>query len=485
MKPTIDLPDSRGVGLTPFQAQVVNDVVQGPLPLRKLLIGPPGSGKTYSAFFAAQRIAEGSVAYRILILGPRSHAAMYTNEIAHFITGAFATVVDRRKFREFEAISSDRDKIWPDAIVAVMGMDTARQPDILQSLCTVSWDLVIVEEVHLYGRARWTLLKTLLAKETFRRVLMTTAIPGDKKLASLLKNVPRTEWKSGELVDREGRLIYPEEAVKYKLIVYQNSNEEILLQRNVFQLAKGLARGRLGDVVKSSLYRQALSSPLALDRAIRNLRNRLVHSLPEQLSLWDGDRGNDSLAEDMLISPLDGTILTKANTLWKSKLEAIAQLITLIEQTDSLSTDTKRKALEDFLTVQRIDGLGGQVSVAIICSFQITVHYLYTALSELGFAASAMTGAMTIEERSNALERFRAEKGLLICTTAVLKGVDLRDLRTVVHYDLPASRNELFVRIARSTNAMHYLMKSNAGILPDNLADLGLDIFIPPESIRT
>src|SRR5207249_3523766 len=94
--------------------------------------------------------------HRILIIGPRVLAAIYEHQFGQAVPGKNVTVVDRRKVRELEAAVEQGKPIWPSAITAVIGMDTARQKDVLGHLCSVSWDLVIVEEVHLYGRSRWT-----------------------------------------------------------------------------------------------------------------------------------------------------------------------------------------------------------------------------------------------------------------------------------------------------------------------------------------
>jgi superfamily II DNA/RNA helicase len=56
---------------------------------------------------------------------------------------------------------------------------------------------------------------------------------------------------------------------------------------------------------------------------------------------------------------------------------------------------------------------------------------------------------MTDERRRETISRFEVEGGLLITTTTALKGLELNYVEAAIHYDLPMSPKEFYVRESR------------------------------------
>jgi superfamily II DNA or RNA helicase len=448
---------------TSYQAKLVKDVVDAPVPVRHLLVGAFGVGKTTAAISLAKEIAKANSNYRILIIGPRIMSEMYEQRLTRAVPNARVTVETRRTIRELEATAKEGQPIWPVPLIAVLGMDTARQEDVLRHLRSVSWDLVIIEEVQLFARSRWTLLKTIVADKTFQRVLLISNTSNLKGIASILKNATRTEWLASDLKDRSGQPIFAARRLKFNLVHYRRSDHELALLRGVLELTSELAPTPVGRMVKRTLLRQAGSSPLALERTVRHLRNTLVHGVSETLLTQEVEsaikQGDETLDTDV-------DMAFPERIPWQSKAKALAALEATIEQLESVDTDKKREALEDLLQRLGQDGLVDLRHICVFCSSKATANYLHTVVAERRTKAWLITGENSSEEFNRTLDGFRNDGGVLISTVFALQGLDLRDAQVLIHYDPPANETEMWARVSRTPAAANYILVDESGILP-------------------
>jgi ERCC4-related helicase len=448
------------VELAPYQAKLVRDLLESKIPTRQLLVAPPGFGKTIAAMSLVSSLVRGSPKYRILIIGPGALTGMYAHHLAHTLPTAKIVTITGRAFREMEELTEPRKPVWPLPFVGVIGMDTARRVEVLESLCAVKWDLVICEEVHRFARSRWTLLKTILANDTFNRVLLITATPELKGIASLLRKVVKTEWRGPELKDSSGQPLLPSHLPELKHVVFCRSRDELSVLDNVVSLTNELAENEVGNAVKRWLLRQASSSPLALERTVKNLRNTLAHSTSAIL-LDEKDRSLESIREndelDMDSSSIPG------RSAWTGKVKALQIMSVLLDQIETLDRDTKRESLEGLLESLRRNP-SVQSHICVICSSRATANYLKTAISDRGSKTWIFTTENSPEYLKRELDGFEAQGGVLVCTAAQLKGIELRHVDALIHYDPPASEIELYVRVTRSGRADNYLLKDKTDI---------------------
>jgi ERCC4-related helicase len=467
MNISADMKELRELGLKPYQAELVRDMLDSPLPARRLLVSEPGFGKTVAAMSLAREIARANQNYRILVIAPHVFAAMYTHQYARAVPDMIATVVDRRKLREMEAAVKHDQPVWPSAITAVIGMDTARQKDVLDHICSVKWDLVIVEEVHLYGRSRWTLLKTILSNKAFQRVLLMTTTPNVSSIASLLKGVARTCWVTSEINDWDGQPLFARVAPKCHTVMYRRGDDEIAVVRCLSDLGADLAANPKAQLVRRTLLRQATSSMLALEGSVRSLRNSLVHYAPGILDSPSGtnpfDDGSSGIETDVVLDTPNG--LSRAE--WQNKAHALARLNKLIDLIESVHTDKKRDALRS--VIQRIyeKSQPADLKICVLCSFKVTAHYLQTVLSERVGRVGLLTTDRMLKDYGLVLEQFNKEGGVLISTVTALQGIDLRGTKWIIHYDPPSSAAEMHIRLTRSSTAEHYFLKDESGVLPE------------------
>jgi ATP-dependent RNA helicase DeaD len=90
----------------------------------------------------------------------------------------------------------------------------------------------------------------------------------------------------------------------------------------------------------------------------------------------------------------------------------------------------------------------------VFCKTREAVRHLHAALLERGFSAVALSGELTQNERSNALQSLRDGRArVCVATDVAARGIDLPDLRLVIHADLPNDHETLLHRSGRTGRA--------------------------------
>jgi superfamily II DNA or RNA helicase len=454
----------REIGLRPHQAELVHDILVSIPPVRRLLVAPAGSGKTVAATALAKQIAQDNPKCRILVIGPRM-AAMHEYNLARNVPGLASAVLNRRDLRELEANVTPGQPVWPTSFAAVIGMDTARRQDVYDLLKSVSWDLVILEEVHLFARSRWTLLRRILSEPVFRRVLLITGAYDLTGIASLVRHVPRIDWIAPQLKDWNGQPLFSLREPQIEAVEYRRSKEEVSILRSVKSLTNNLTPGALGSIFKKILIRQGGSSPLALERTVRHLRNALVHNVA--LAELAPEESPRTLVEDGSETDADIQSSSKqARALWRNKALALTVLTRLLEHIDSLRTDTKREALESLLRHLERNADSKPKHLAILCSSRVTASYVQSVVAQSGKMSWLLTADNQPEGIRRILDGFQTEGGILVVTGVALTGIDLRYVEVLIHYDAPSSEAEMHLRLTRSATAKNYILVDTSGVWP-------------------
>jgi ATP-dependent RNA helicase DeaD len=90
----------------------------------------------------------------------------------------------------------------------------------------------------------------------------------------------------------------------------------------------------------------------------------------------------------------------------------------------------------------------------VFCSTRENVRHLHASLVERGFSAVALSGELTQNERTHALQALRDGRArVCVATDVAARGLDLPDLGLVVHADLPNDREALLHRSGRTGRA--------------------------------
>lgn len=104
--------------------------------------------------------------------------------------------------------------------------------------------------------------------------------------------------------------------------------------------------------------------------------------------------------------------------------------------------------------VKLLCALGSEAAI-IFCNFRDTVEQLTDYLNQQGLYAAAYHGALEQDDRERALIRFRnGSVTYLVTTDLAARGLDIPELRHVIHYELPTHETEFTHRNGR-TARMH------------------------------
>jgi ATP-dependent RNA helicase DeaD len=90
----------------------------------------------------------------------------------------------------------------------------------------------------------------------------------------------------------------------------------------------------------------------------------------------------------------------------------------------------------------------------VFCATRDGVRHLHASLLERGFTSVALSGELTQNERTRALQAMRdGQARVCVATDVAARGLDLPDLALVLHADLPTDRANLLHRSGRTGRA--------------------------------
>jgi ATP-dependent RNA helicase DeaD len=90
----------------------------------------------------------------------------------------------------------------------------------------------------------------------------------------------------------------------------------------------------------------------------------------------------------------------------------------------------------------------------VFCATREGVRHLHASLLERGFTSVALSGELTQNERTRALQAMRdGQARVCVATDVAARGLDLPDLGLVIHADLPSGKATLLHRSGRTGRA--------------------------------
>nr|MBC8268013.1 DbpA RNA binding domain-containing protein [Rhodospirillaceae bacterium] len=90
----------------------------------------------------------------------------------------------------------------------------------------------------------------------------------------------------------------------------------------------------------------------------------------------------------------------------------------------------------------------------VFCSTRATVNHMTSRFSNRGFSVVALSGELSQNERTHALQAMRDGRArVCVATDVAARGIDLPNLELVVHADIPKSKETLLHRSGRTGRA--------------------------------
>jgi len=477
----------------PHQIEAVYGYVLQLPRIRFLIADDPGAGKTIMAGLVIKELKLRHQARRILIIVPGHLKDQWRRELKERFEEIF-TIVDRGVM---DALYGEN--VWVRELQVITSLDFAKQDDVLASLASVNFDLVIVDEAHKmaayrYGTkldktGRYRLGEVLSQSATHLLFLTATPHRGDPENFRLFLDLlepgffatPEMLEESisrqdnplfirrvkEDLKDFEGRPLFLPRYVETKpfnLGVESPEEKELYnaLSRYVNQqynkaLQRDNERKRNVAFALVILQRRLASSTYALLRSLLRRQARLQELLQgvrqprqEQNQSFDFEVVEDLSEEERWRLEEIWETLSVAGNLQELERE-IQTLETLIRRARAvIESDTEIKLRHLKEALQELDYKHPGERILIFTESRDTLDYLEKRIQGWGYTTCTIHGGMHLDERIKAEGIFRrGEAQVMIATEAAGEGINLQVCNLMINYDIPWNPNRLEQRMGR------------------------------------
>jgi len=460
--------------------------------IRFLIADDPGAGKTIMAGLIIKELKLRHQAQRILIVVPGHLKDQWRRELKDRFEEPFA-IVDRSFMDAFYG-----ENVWNRELQIITSLDFAKQEDIIASLASIHFDLIIVDEAHKmsayrYGEkldktSRYRLGETL--SDICNHLLFLTATPhrGDPENFRLFLDLlepgffATTEMVAEsiksqdnplfirrikeDLKDFEGKPLFLPRYVSTKsfnLGVESHPEKELYnaLSRYVNeQYNKALTKDKRRNVAFALviLQRRLASSTYALFKSLERRKRRLedllqgaIQSGKNEVSGYDLDAVEDLNEEERWKQEEVWETLSVAEN--RQELEAeLFTLANLIQQAKAIletdpPTEVKLRHLKSSLQELQHEYPGSKI--LIFTESRDTLDYLGRCIIKWGYSICTIHGGMKLEERIKAEADFKNEAQIMVATEAAGEGINLQFCNLMINYDIPWNPNRLEQRMGR------------------------------------
>ena len=444
----------------PHQISAVYGEMLPRQPLRFLLADDPGAGKTIMAGLLIKELIARADLERCLVVAPGSLVEQWQDELGEKF-GLEFDILTR------DMIESSRSGNPFDDRDYRIGRQLGRR---------CRHFLLMTATPHNGKEEDFQLFMALLDGDRFEGRFRDGVHYADT--ADMMRRLTKEE-----LLRFDARPLFPERrayTAKYELsaaeaALYAAVTDYVRTEMNrVRRFAE--SDGRRGNNVGFALQilqRRLASSPAAIYRSLRRRRERLESELAEAKLAAKGlktDFGTVPVAEEAMeaideygqeeIDELEDRIVTGATT-----AETVEQLGLEVETLEALERqalgvlysgrDAKWSELDRILDDERmVDADGYRRKLIVFTEPKDTLDYLVRKIrARLGNpdAVAAIHGGVKREERRKVVERFMADRGLLVLVAndAAGEGVNLQRGHLMVNYDLPWNPNRIEQRFGR------------------------------------
>lgn len=475
----------------PFQIDAVYGRILKLPRIRFLLADDPGAGKTIMAGLVLKELKLRGLVNKALIVVPGHLKDQWRRELKEKFEEVFS-LIDRSTFDNIYG-----DNPWEREKQAITSIDFAKQEDILPSLTSSYWDLVIVDEAHKMAAYRYGdkeektqryRLGEIISQRT-NHLLFLTATPhkGDPENFRLFLDLLSPSYFTTELLeeslanrdnplfirrlkedlrDFEGKPIFTNRYTKTVTYNLSDSERELYneLSRYVkyqYNLAmeKQEARRRNITFALVILQRRMASSTYALLKSLERRKNRLEELLNEPeparvfVPLEAMEEVDDYEENERWKKEEEWERLSTAETRQEleAEIKALDRLINMareiLHREEEIKLQQLRKVLDEGFG--KIRETGGNEKILIFTESRDTLEYLVKKIRSWGYSVNYIHGGMNLEERIKAESDFKNETQIMVATEAAGEGINLQFCNIMINYDIPWNPVRLEQRMGR------------------------------------
>ncbi len=416
------LPALHGVETYWYQVESVRKVLRQ-FRGRVLLADEVGLGKTIEAGMVLKEYLLRGMAERVLILTPATLVGQWQEEMLTKFEVEFATTYD-------SSARSDALTFWSQPRV-IASIATARRPEHQAALAEQNYDLVIVDEAHhLKNRAtaNWKLVNAL----NKRFLLLLSATPVQNSLIELYNLL--TLLKPGIFkTEKEFRASYMTSG-KPRVPANRDTMRDLMrdvMIRNTRSLVDVKLPPRHATTLRLEPTKEEAACYAELSRLVQEAHKSATTQ--QRLSLRH------------LLSAAGSTAATAALTIgrYADKRKVSEAWRDLQERYEDLRLNSKEQALLDLLRRNPDE------KKMVFVHHRETLLRLQDLAAQHGLNCVLFEGRMTGPEKDRAIERFREDVPLLLCTESGGEGRNLQFCNTLINFDLPWNPMAIEQRIGR------------------------------------
>ena len=353
-----------------------------------------------------------------------------------------------------------------EAFSYVTSMDFLKQQHIMKMMEDCNFDLVIVDEAHklAYGTERFALGALLARRSNFLLFLTATPHNGDDEdflqrmrlLDQYFHQISTTSHLmtrniKEDVIDLDGKEVFPPRTSK--TIDVDLSERELRIHKMVddyikerLEEASTPEERNMVRFLTTIIRKRASSSFYALKNTLEKRKEKLGTSNNIKNAMREMKRNEEDNDEEASEINEEEVIGFSTGSIPKER-EEISDI--LIELEDLQNTDSKLQLLINFIeTTKKSDP---NAKMVVFSEYRDTMNYLRDNLS-VKYKVGSIDGTMNIQERNEALMRFRRDTNgseIMVCTDAAGEGIDMQFCNIEVNYDLPWNPNKLEQRMGR------------------------------------
>lgn len=481
----------------PHQILVLEKVMQA-AQNRFLLADEVGMGKTIETGLILKELKLRGEVKRTLIIVPKSAMMQWQSEMKeHFneVFHLYDTELIASLTRTFANINADQEfNFWQQHHQIIVSTDSLKPLERrqgwaaekveeynkyrMEAVLNANFDLIIIDEVHKMGGSNHLVSRFQLAQalcntvpnalllsatphrgksDHFRRVLQLIdpeafAGEGMPTIEEIEPYVIRTEKRLA--VDYEGNKLFNERQTirldvtldpvyhRKQLALYEAVTDYVRKGFNSAIKSRNSAKG----LIMVLFQRLASSSTAAILSAMTTRHARLV--LGEESDLAEDFAQEVDFDLDLENFETDNLTTGIINPL-QNEIALLEQLIAQASDCLAAEVDAKASKLIDKIRQLKIEKDDPDIKILVFTEFRSTQKMLINFLREEGFLCEYIHGGQDLDERKEALRRFKNDSQLLVGTDAAGESLNMQFCHLVFNYDLPWNPMMIEQRIGR------------------------------------
>ncbi len=489
----------------PFQIEAVYGYILKLPRIRFLIADDPGAGKTIMAGLVIKEMKLRGLASRILVIVPGHLKDQWIRELKEKFHETFVTI----ERNTFNALYGENP--WEKENQVITSIDFAKQEDILPTLSSVEWDLVVVDEAHkmsayIYSNKtektdRYKLGEIISKNSTHLLFLTATPHKGDpenfrlfldllvpgffstsKLIEESVKNSDNPLFirrLKEDLRDFEGKPIFTRRealTIKFRLTHEEKELYNELSKYVTSLFGKAIDKGDKKKNVAFALLilqRRMASSTYALLKSLERRKKKLeklkedtvnkstiqdesphLGKSPDiQIDLKKLEEIDDYEEKERWEKEREWETITISENLHElnEEIETINNLIEkasrIIKNENEIKLKELKKAIEKGL--KKIEEMKGNRKILIFTESRDTLEYLCEKIKSWGYPVNYIHGGMNLEERIKEEKEFRDKTEIMVATDAAGEGINLQFCHIMINYDLPWNPTRLEQRMGR------------------------------------